>query len=108
MTAPVLIEFVTTRFRCPFCRRPYAQRAAATRHLAQCFSNPAVRSCKTCVHQNAQTLCDVGALEDYGWYCPTCGEELDQQHGSCSGGHTERPVQALRVQCDQYGSRAPQ
>ena len=39
-----------TRWRCPFCRRSRAHKKATTEHIARCWLNPAVRSCKTCVN----------------------------------------------------------
>lgn len=47
MTAvPVAITVV--RYRCPFCSRSRAKKAATVEHIARCWNNPAVRGCKTC------------------------------------------------------------
>jgi len=39
-----------TRWRCPFCRRSRSSRRATAEHIARCWINPAVRSCKTCAN----------------------------------------------------------
>ena len=47
-TAP---EPVTVkRWACPFCHRSRSAKAATVAHIARCWRNPAVRSCKTCAH----------------------------------------------------------
>jgi hypothetical protein len=46
MAVPVAV----VRHQCPHCRRTWAKQAAAKAHVARCWKNPDVRSCKTCVH----------------------------------------------------------
>lgn len=49
MTAePVALR--VTRWKCPFCTRARASKAATVEHIGRCWSNPEVRSCKTCRH----------------------------------------------------------
>jgi hypothetical protein len=38
------------RHQCPHCRGTWAKPAAAKAHIARCWKNPDVRSCKTCLH----------------------------------------------------------
>lgn len=98
-----LIVFTTTRYRCPHCRRSYSHRATAAKHEQRCFRNPAIRSCKTCLHwtppgpeQADECSRDVDLSVSR---CPSCGEEVDRGDGSCPAYHTGQPVQGLRVQC---------
>ena len=49
-TAPTTLVVTVTRHQCPHCRRTWAKRAAAERHVARCWRNPENRSCKTCAH----------------------------------------------------------
>lgn len=44
------IRVLVNRWQCPFCRRTRSAKAAAVAHVARCWLNPAVRSCKTCAH----------------------------------------------------------
>lgn len=48
MTAPVAVQ--VTRYACPFCSRSRAKKSATAEHIGRCWSNPATRSCKTCLH----------------------------------------------------------
>ncbi|MDX5568444.1 hypothetical protein PYK79_41315 [Streptomyces sp. ID05-04B] len=48
MTTAIRLQVV--RFQCPHCRRTHSKKAAAEAHIARCWSNPAARGCKTCVH----------------------------------------------------------
>jgi hypothetical protein len=43
---PVMVR----RFRCPFCSRSRSSKAATAEHIARCWLNPEVRSCRTCAH----------------------------------------------------------
>lgn len=38
------------RWLCPFCRRSRSSKSATAEHIARCWLNPAVRSCKTCAN----------------------------------------------------------
>lgn len=43
------VACVTTRYRCPWCRRfSRTRKAAVADHMTRCWLNPAVRACKTC------------------------------------------------------------
>lgn len=100
MTAPGLAApeaFTTTRHRCPFCRRSWAHRAAAARHVARCWLNPAARSCKTCaIFEPAHDAC--GCEPGCNWGSPSGGVP-----DSCAAGvdldgtvKTACPLWALR------------
>jgi hypothetical protein len=53
MSALILPEAITvTRWRCPFCHRSRSSKRATAEHIARCWLNPAVRSCKTCSNLN--------------------------------------------------------
>lgn len=45
---PVRIK--VTRYRCPFCERSRSRKQATVEHIARCWRNPAVRSCRTCAN----------------------------------------------------------
>jgi hypothetical protein len=47
---PVPEPVTVTRYRCPFCHRSRSSKKATAEHIARCWLNPAVRSCKTCVN----------------------------------------------------------
>lgn len=106
-----LIAFTTTRYRCPHCRRSYAQKASASSHLDRCWKSPAVRTCKTCTHYEVDggepevglpggIYCrrDVDLSSDR---CATCGAEVyPDGSGDCACAWTgPRPVTNLRVRC---------
>lgn len=40
--------FMARRYRCPHCRRSRASRTATVAHMGRCWSDPAVRACRTC------------------------------------------------------------
>lgn len=44
------IPVTVVRHQCPHCRATRAHKVAARRHVARCYRNPAVRSCRTCEH----------------------------------------------------------
>ncbi|MGW1815464.1 hypothetical protein ACWCQM_18125 [Streptomyces sp. NPDC002125] len=46
----VTLPVTVVRHQCPHCRRTWAKKPAAAAHVARCWSNPEVRSCKTCEH----------------------------------------------------------
>lgn len=46
MTGPIAIKVL--RFQCPFCRRSWAHKSAAERHVGRCWLDPQNRACKTC------------------------------------------------------------
>jgi hypothetical protein len=47
-STPVSVTVI--RHQCPHCRSTWAKKQAATNHIARCWDNPDVRSCKTCDH----------------------------------------------------------
>lgn len=49
--ATVTPQAVTVRrYRCPHCGHSRAKETAAKAHMARCWHNPDVRTCKTCIH----------------------------------------------------------
>lgn len=53
MSDDVVIEpakRLVVRWGCGYCRRSYSSRTRTVEHMGRCWYNPAVRSCKTCVH----------------------------------------------------------
>jgi hypothetical protein len=48
MTEPVKTTVI--RWKCPYCNRHRAKRAAMTEHIARCWKTPATKTCRTCVH----------------------------------------------------------
>ena len=73
LAASVVPEAViATRWRCPFCRRSRAHKKATAEHIARCWLNPAVRSCKTCVNfEPAGDAC--GCEPGCNWGSPAGG-----------------------------------
>lgn len=74
---------VVTRHQCPYCRRfTRASIAPVHAHMTRCWKNPALRSCKTCVHHQdgshpeddeSCTRTDGPEYEDYQFpvlHCP--------------------------------------
>lgn len=81
-TTPVTVR----RHQCPHCRRTWAKRPAAERHVARCFRNSAARACKTCA------LYEPGEPDDWISGYPGCRE-------SCGAGHNLSDDRGLRVHC---------
>lgn len=50
ITAPQPRKVTVTRYRCPFCRRQNSAKKKIVEHIARCWHNPAVKSCRTCLH----------------------------------------------------------
>ena len=48
MAEPIPVR--VTRYRCPHCPRGHSTRRRAVEHIARCWHNPDVKSCKTCKH----------------------------------------------------------
>lgn len=44
-----IVEFVTTRHRCRWCKKSWGNRPGVEKHLARCWYRPANRGCKTCI-----------------------------------------------------------
>ena len=61
----VTIPVTVVRHPCPHCRRTWAKQPAATSHVARCWHNPDVRSCKTCEHHDPGEA--AGGCQEY--YC---------------------------------------
>jgi hypothetical protein len=74
------IPYTTTRYRCPHCRKSWAHKATATKHLPLCFSDPERHTCKTCVH-------DVPASG--GWDPETGHDDYEPRH--CAEGLAQGP-----------------
>lgn len=96
------IRYDTTRYRCPHCRRSYAHQATATKHIARCFRNPAVQSCKTCRFYGLTEdgfECDQG-VDLSGAFCTICGADMLPDGSGCTDHYEAKPVYNLRVRCD--------
>ncbi|MEU3013393.1 hypothetical protein [Nocardia asteroides] len=49
MSEPIPVPFTVTRYRCPCCtRRTASRKSAIAEHIARCWHNPDVRTCRTC------------------------------------------------------------
>lgn len=72
-----------TRWRCPFCHRSRSSKRATAEHIARCWLNPAVRSCKTCAN-----------FEPGG---DACGCEPGCNWGSPSGGIPDSCAAGLKL-----------
>lgn len=83
------IACVTTRYRCPWCRRfSRSRKAAVADHMTRCWRNPAVRACVTCAHfSRTEPEPEVG-LSGYE-YCEAQHFELAAVQDGC-------PLWALR------------
>lgn len=99
------IEVVVKRFRCPHCRRTGSSKTRVREHMARCFLNPSVRSCKTCKFAQGEHWGFVDScarLVDLSEpSCSTCGTtELDG--GAYCPAHDGRVLIDMRVQCDKW------
>lgn len=103
MSAP--IAFATTRHRCPYCRKSWAHKATAAKHMTVCFADPERRTCKTCAHDVAPVFTAPDDYEerhcakglDQGPSCIGCGEHPEAC--GCDIGYRTRPATQLRVLC---------
>lgn len=83
----------TTRYRCPYCRRSWAHKAASVKHIERCWWNPTAQSCKTCVlYVPANDHCNRPG-------CDACGN--DEQ---CMANIDLRPT--LPVGCPKWEAKA--
>lgn len=59
------VAYPTVRHRCEHCRRSYASVTAARRHEADCYRNPASKSCPSCAHYKSVDWeeCAIGLAE---------------------------------------------
>ncbi|BBB01048.1 hypothetical protein RVR_8282 [Actinacidiphila reveromycinica] len=81
MTAlPVILQVV--RYRCPFCTRSRAKKTVTEQHIARCWHNPEVRSCKTCVHYEPA---EEGPYPEHPGWPESCGAEHDITAGIATG-----------------------
>ncbi len=71
--APIAIQ--VTRYRCPYCTRSRAKKAATEQHIARCWHNPGTRSCKTCVHYEAAD--PNGPYPEHPGWPESCGADRD-------------------------------
>jgi hypothetical protein len=73
--------------------------------MERCFTNPDVRSCKTCRHYSMDVEsgphCDEGHELNQA-SCSQCGSEIDPREGLCPAEHFVKPLIGMRVQCDQW------
>lgn len=98
------IAFATTRHRCPYCRRSWAHKATAIKHMALCFADPERRTCKTCDHQERGEYgwaCELG--HEPGPSCPVCGEHPDSP--KCPH-YNVKPATQLRVLCVDWEAKS--
>lgn len=99
MTAIAAPErFTAVRYRCPFCHRSRSSKRATAGHIARCWLNPAVRSCKTCANYRSDPggePCFPGRpcnCNDGGEWCEQ-GQEIPAAHP-----FTGCPLWALRAE----------
>lgn len=50
MTDEEIVAYPTIRYRCVWCKKSWASRSVAEKHLLRCWYRPASRGCKTCAH----------------------------------------------------------
>jgi hypothetical protein len=80
--------FTVTRWRCPLCQRTHSSRLLASRHIARCWYNPAVQSCKTCIHYHSNE-----SEPDVGWEAPEyCEAGIDLTTAAVSERTGERTL----------------
>jgi hypothetical protein len=102
------IEVVAKRYRCPHCRKSWAHKATAAKHMPLCFADPARRTCKTCKHDVPAAFGFDLHVDDYeprhcaeghrqGPSCVGCGEHPEVCR--CSEGQRRSPANQLRVLC---------
>lgn len=80
MTALGPIPVTVLRYACPHCSRSRSKRQATAEHIARCWQNPEVRSCKSCVHfEPAQSYgdCEPGRPCDCGNEPAFCAAGVD-------------------------------
>jgi hypothetical protein len=86
------VPITVKRFRCPCCKRSWANKHATTRHIQRCWHNPETKSCKTCVYFQPfedgyhGDPGDLGILEG-------CGEGVDISAGLVSNCEKWEPDQ---------------
>ena len=74
----------STRLPCPYCPNVRSTDEAIAKHVAQCWRNPATRSCVTCANFRPATyLADAG-----------CGVGVDLDSGE--------PYTALPINCSEW------
>lgn len=89
------IPFTATRYRCPFCARSRSHKKATAEHIARCWHNPSVRSCKTCANYeppnagcgeyrcncDSGDFCGVGVKLPQGGPVTNCEKWEVESHG---------------------------
>ncbi|MGQ5609538.1 hypothetical protein [Streptomyces sp. EKS3.2] len=73
LPSAVTLPVTVVRHQCPHCRRTWAKKPAATAHVARCWSNPEVRSCKTCEHYEPGE--PAGGCGGWDCNCPDTPED---------------------------------
>lgn len=69
----VTIPATVVRHQCPHCHRTWAKKSADASHVARCWSNPGVKSCKTCKHHKPGEAAS-GCWNDPYCNCPEIPE----------------------------------
>lgn len=102
MSAP--IAYVTTRHRCPHCRKSYSAKGTAVRHVERCWRNPERRACLTCAHRSygeyGEPDCNIG---EGAWpCCSECGSSRRDEEGRDLCGHHGTDARHLQVLCPKW------
>lgn len=82
-----LITYTATRYRCPHCRKSYAGRSTAERHIGRCFRNPERRTCVTCVHRILDESLGCAKDEENWPCCVECGNGWAEYGDGSHGGY---------------------
>lgn len=95
MTEP--IEITVKRYVCPFCRVSRSKRAYTAAHIGRCWTNPAVKACRTCVNFTPNDCCGLPDL--YGCYTPMCGVR------SCAAGIDIDESAPMVTDCEKWTAK---
>lgn len=104
-----LIAYTTTRYRCPHCRKSYAAKGTAERHLVRCWRNPERRACLTCKHRDhgeyGEPECSIG---EGAWpCCNECGSSRRDEDGRGFCGHySAGEARYLQVLCPAWEAKS--
>lgn len=75
-TVDLPMPIVVTRHQCPHCRRyTKANLRQVQQHMTTCWRNPALRTCKACVHHQQESI-DYGHQCHPGYHCG-CNDWLE-------------------------------
>lgn len=78
-----------TKYKCEFCKKSWASKYRTIKHEKECYHNPEIKSCSTCVHgQNVRldssNVCAITGKEIYVKGKPIidcdCHVELDWEY----------------------------